>query len=1110
MSPTLGNSDASCNEALCRARNGPRLKRLKDNMVVERDEMVAEGPVRGVRRSSLIWRRIQWLVLGFLVLVLAAIGAVWLARKPIANNVVASELKKRGVQASYDLDRIGLRTQQVSNLVIGDPANPDLTARVALVQMRIKWDGSVEFYRIAARGVRLKGRVIGNKVSWGQIDKLLPAPTGKPFKLPNIVVDVADTTIALRTPFGPLGFALRGRGNLSGGFKGNLAASAPRLTTGSCRLEGMRAFVSVAIEARRPRVVGPLGAQSFTCPTSRLALSAPRMDIDSTFSEAFGSFAGKGRLSMASLVAGVNGLAAVNSNLTFTGSPTDIGGAIDLSARQARLAQILADRTNIKGRYRLDARRGALTLVGDYGASRVQIAPSLVAGITAPLGSAKGTPLEPIAAALVRAIGGAARSFDVAGGLSVVNRRGGGGVRLGSARARSTGGAAINVSGGDGVTYYWASGRLRVDGDIAMQGGGLPTARIALRQPRSGGPMSGTARVAPYAAGGSRIALAPISFAPRVDGWTQVSTIAVLDGPLGRGRVTGLRIPIDGRFGAGGALVFGQGCIDARFATLQIGALRLGATRLPLCPTGPAILSRRPGGAVQFGVATRNIQVRGRLGASPFALNAANARMLGQRDFEADGLALRLGQNDAPVLINATAVRGTFAGSGISGTFAGAKGKVGRVPLDVSDASGKWRFYDSDLTIDGGMTVADAVAPAKFYPLRSDNMHFTLSNGLIRATGTLKHPASGTRVAEVTVDHRLSNGVGRALLDVPGIRFGQGLQPEELTRLTEGVVALVTGNLRGQGRIAWAGRGAVRSTGEFTISDTDLAARFGPVTGLNTTVRFTDLLGLETAPGQVATVKTINPGILVENGVVRYSLLPDRLVRVERGEWPFMGGQLLLQETILNFNRPTAKRLTFEVVGLDAKTFVDTMGFKEIGATGVFDGVLPMIFDENGGRIVGGRLDSRPGGGTLAYNGVVNKANIGMMGGLVFDALRDLRFASMIIRLDGLLDGEFATRLTVEGVGLGNTSTQRLIRSINRIKFKFNVSIKGPFRALIATAKSFRDPQDVISGALPRPLKDVPGIAVQVRRIEELSTQTQIPVDEQVTVSTKPEPETPQ
>jgi hypothetical protein len=258
----------------------------------------------------------------------------------------------------------------------------------------------------------------------------------------------------------------------------------------------------------------------------------------------------------------------------------------------------------------------------------------------------------------------------------------------------------------------------------------------------------------------------------------------------------------------------------------------------------------------------------------------------------------------------------------------------------------------------------------------------------------------------------------------------------------------------------------------------------------------------------VLNIKSINPGILVENGVIRYQLLPNQLVKVERGEWPFMGGRLILQETILNFNRPTAKRLTFEVVGLDANTFVSAMGFKEIGATGVFDGVLPMIFDENGGRIVGGRLDSRPGGGSLAYNGTVNKANLGMMGNIAFNALRDLRFRSMIIRLDGDLAGEFAARLAIEGVALGqSTKTQRIIRGLlSKIPMKLNVSITGPFRALIATAKSMNDPRQVIGDVLPRPLGDVPGIVTEVRRVEEQQTQTQTPPAEQVTTSPPPNP----
>ena len=1046
-----------------------------------------------------VWRITRLGLIVVLVLALAALAAVWMFRRPLAERVLADELRSRGVQASYTIDRVGLRTQQVSNLVIGDPANPDLTARRAVIQVRIKWDGGIEVYRVAARGVRLKGRFIGNKVSWGQIDKLLPAPSGKPFTLPNLVVDLKDATIALATPYGPLGFALEGRGNLSGGFRGKLAVVAHALRPGACRLDQFRGVVKVGVDARRPHVEGPIGATRFTCPASNLMLGEPRMAVDSRFSEAFDSFDGTGRLSLASFQAGANGLAGVNSNLSFKGTPTQILGRINLSAKQARLAQILAQRTRFDGRYRLDAQRGALVLVGDYAGNRVAVAPSLLAGLTDPLRSAQETPLEPIANAVANAITAAGRNFDVAGSLRLVNQRGGGGVRIESANVRSASGGRIAVSGGDGISYYWPGNRLRIDGNIATAGGGLPSARVALSQPRSGAPMSGTADIAPYSAGGAKLTLATVRFTGASDGWTRVSTIALVDGPFSGGRVIGLRLPIAGRFGSGGALRFGEGCIDSSFVRLTLGSLRLGPTRLPLCATNGAILMRAPGGKLGIGVASRNLRLRGALGTSPFALDATQARLIGGNDFDLTGVRARMGRPEAPVLVNARLLKGSFSGSGINGNFGGGDAVIGKVPIAITEMSGKWRLKGGDLTIGGGLTASDSADPPKFYPLRSDNVQFTLADAKIRATGTLNHPASGTRVTDVSIEHDLANGAGTALLDVPGISFGQALQPEELTRLTEGVIALVRGAIRGQGRIAWSGDGSVTSTGEFTTDDTDLAASFGPITGLAGTIRFTDLLGLETAPGQSLTLATVNPGILVENGVVRYQLLPGQLVKIERGEWPFMGGQLILQETILNFGRDAPRRLTFEVVGLDAKTFVDSMGFNEIGATGTFDGVLPMIFDDEGGRIVGGRLDSREGGGTLAYNGVVNRANLGTFGGMAFDALRDLKFKSMIIRLDGYLDGEFATRLTVEGVGLGNTSTQRLIRSINKIPFKFNVTIRGPFRALIATAKSFRDPTNTIEPALPRPLKDVPGIVVETRRSEETQQQTQTPVDEKVT-----------
>ena len=1050
-------------------------------------------------------RRLRNALIAIAVVVTVALASLWSARRPIANNVLANEMKNRGVQASYRLDRIGLRTQEISNIVIGDPARPDLTARYAQVQMRIQWNGSVQVYRIVARGVRLRGRLVPGKVSWGQVDKLLPPPSGKPFRFPDVSVDLADTTVALTSRYGVLGVAVEGAGNLTGGFKGRVAAVSPRLAPGKCALVGMRASLALAIESRRPHAVGPITATRFDCPQSRIALVAPRMEVDTWFSEAFESFEGKGRMAIQSLTAGDNGLAALNGNLTFIGNPEAARGDVNLAAQRARLGTIYADRTRLKGKYLLGAATGVVALVADYEANSAALAPSMTAGLTGPLESARPTPLGPIATAIANAITRTSRGFDAVGTMRLVIAPGNGAARIVTAEVRGPAGARARVSGGDGVTYYWPSGRIRVDGLIETQGGGLPTARVQIDQPRGGGPMSGVATIAPYSAGGARLALAPVRFAAARDRATMVDTIVLLDGPFSGGRVRSLRVPINGRLGANGGFAFGRGCIDTRFSALQAGSLVLGPTRLPLCPIGPAILYQNPGGPLVIGASVNRPRLAGRLGQSPVLITAANAQMVGHGgEFSANAMAMRLGQSDAPILLNANRVQGSFDKRGVGGTFAGADAVIGRVPLLLSDAGGKWRVVEGDLAVDGALTLADRAEQPRFYALRSDDARITLADGMIRANGSLKHPASGTRITDVVIEHRLSNGVGEAALDVPGIRFGEGLQPEELTRLTEGIIALVQGTVSGRGRIAWSGT-KVTSSGDFTTANLDLAAPFGPITGMSGTIHFDNLLGLTTPPGQVMAVKSINPGILVENGVIRFQLLPDQMVKVERGEWPFMGGTLILQETILNFGKPTAKRLTFEVVGLDARTFVQTLGFKEIEATGTFDGVLPMIFDEEGGRIVGGRLDSREPGGSLAYNGVVNKANLGMMGNIAFDALRDLRFRSMIVRLDGDLAGEFATRLTIDGVALGQTGTQKIVRGLlKRLPLKLNVSIIGPFRALIATAKAFRDPRTIISDVLPRPLDEVPGIVTEVRRREEEQSQTQAPVDQKIEATPQP------
>jgi translocation and assembly module TamB len=1044
--------------------------------------------------------------LALLLLLIVALALAWVSRRQIATNFLESEFESRGVQATYHLDRVGLRTQQVSNLVIGDPEKPDLIAKYAQVEVRLKWNGSFEIYRIVARGVRLRGRLVGGKVSWGQIDKLLPPPSGKPFELPDFALDIADSSISLATPFGPFGIAIEGNGKLTGGFKGRVAAVSPRVVPGRCEMTNMRTYLAVDVVARRPHAIGPLTVDRLSCPASRFEIVKPRFDVDTRFDEAFTNYDGKGRMAIERLTAGENGLAAFVGDLTFNGNPEATYGTLKLSAQRSRLATIFADRTRLEGKYRLGITGGTAIMVGDYAAESATLDPSAIAGVTGPLLAAKSTPIGPIATSIANAISQTTKTFNAAGKLRMVNFPGGGAIRIEDADARGANGGRVRISGGDGITYYWPASRVRIDGLIQTTGGGLPTGRILLRQPRNGAPMSGEARFAPYTAGGQRLALEPIRFAAARDGSTAVSTIAQLDGSFPDGRVRGLRLPLSGRFGANGSWAIGNACAEVRWGFFQMGSVQFGAGRLPVCPIGSAMLSQAPGGSMRAAAVINRPNLTGRLGNTPMRVAAASARIL-DKNFEASAFALRLGKSETPIVFDANRVRGTFSGSGISGTFAGANSTIGNVPLALSEGEGTWKIYNGEVTVDAGMMVSDRAPEPRFYPLRGDGIRLTIADDWVRASGILKHPASGTRVTDVNIEHRLSTGIGNATLDVPGLTFGPGLQPDELTRLTEGVIALVNGTITGRGRINWDGSGSVTSTGDFSTANLDLAAPFGPVTGLSGTIHFDDLLRLTTPPGQTLTMKSINPGILVENGVVRYQLLPDQLIKIERGEWPFMGGTLILQETVLNFARPTAKRLTFEVVGLDAKTFVESLGFAELQAEGVFDGVLPMIFDENGGRIVGGRLDSRPGGGSLKYNGVVNKANLGMMGGIAFDALRDLRFRSMIVRLDGDLAGEFATRLAIDGVALGQTGTQKIIRGLlKRIPLKMNVTIRGPFRALIATAKAFRDPRTIISDVLPQPLDQVPGIVTEVRRREEDQTQTQTPPSETVTTTPTPPP----
>lgn len=996
---------------------------------------------------------------------LAAMIGVWTQRHGIAENFVEAELAKRDVEASYIIDQIGFGTQRLTDLVIGDPARPDLVADWVEVQTSIDL-GGIEVTGIRAGQVRLRGRLVDGKLVLGEIDKMLPPPSGKPFALPDINADVADARMRLETPYGLVGVKLAGAGRLNDGFSGRAAAVSERLEIGNCIGERVATTAAITIEDARPTLNGPLRAASFGCGETQARFV--EIALNATLGEALDRWQGNARVQVQRASMGAQRVDGVAGTVSFSGSAQATTGAVDLASRGFAVEGVSGSALSVDGRYQAGTR--GLTWQGGVGARGASLAPASIRRIASSLSAAQGTPVAPLAVELGRALVAAGRRFDLTSEIEALLVGGEGAFRLARLDANAASGARATVSDGQGVRYRWggdARPGMTLDGLLTLAGGGLPQGVVRVSQAAPFAPVTGTAILSPYAANGAALAMTPVDFSATADGRTRITTRATLSGPFSAGRVDGLVMPIDARGGGGTALTINPGCVPVAFQRLEVSALTLDPSRMTVCPEGAAMV-RVDGSTLGGGMRIANTRLGGRLGSNPVTIAAQSARyFLADKRFALTGVETRLGDSERVSRLDIATLDGRVAGGRIDGAYAEASGQIGNVPLLLSEAVGDWSLAGGLLSVGGALMVADAAPDPRFVPLRGENVALTLRGNDIRATGLLIHPDKRVKVADIDIIHDLGAGAGEANLDVTGITFSDDFQPEELTRLTFGVIADVQGSVAGDARIAWS-PDAVTSTGTFATEKMDLAAAFGPVEGISGKIEFTDLLNLVSAPNQSAVIAVVNPGIAVENGIVRYQLVGDQRVQVLGGEWPLAAGKMILEPTLLDFSQTTERRMTFRVEGVDAAQFVQQFEFDNLLVTGIFDGELPMIFDENGGRIEGGRLTARDGGGNVAYVGEISQENLGTWGNFAFDALKSLDYENLTINIDGPIAGEMVTAIRFAGVSQGEGASSNFItKRLARLPIIFNLRVKAPFRQLLDSVRSYYDPTRLIERNLP-------------------------------------------
>lgn len=1019
------------------------------------------------------------------------LGGLWIARAPLAENLIERELAARHVRMGYRIVTIGPRTQRIEDIVLGDPRNPDLTAK--WVELDIALGGFMPTVgAVRAGGVRLKGSLHDGQIALGELDKFLGKGGSTETRLPDVDVQLDDARASILTDYGALGIVVGGAGNLRDGFDGRGVAAMPAVRIAGCGARHMLADLRIRMRNGAPRVTGPVTATTLACPQGALAMAEPRIKVDTRIDSKFASVDGSARLSAKALRMTDMTLSTVDAPFSLKASARSFSGEGRIGGQTLSGAGLIAGPSTLAFRFNGDVPRSVADVTGDLSLQ------DLAARGRDPLArvavSVAGTPVAPLVARLARAVRDAGRSNRLTARIALQNRGQGGNATLSDVHFAAASGARLDMPAGSRGSLYWPDGRVSLDGPVTMGGGGLPDARLSVDR-ASRGTASGQLVVAPYRGDGrsdSRLALAPVRFAFGSNGAVRIATHVTLDGPLADGAVRGLSLPLAATMGMDGRFALDPGCVPIRWSHVRVSTLSLDPAALRLCPeTGRSLLRGETGG-IAGGARLSNVALTGRLGSNPLTLRAADfafAMKAGQPGFRAGAIEARIGGAEAPVILGAGSLDGRTGAKGVLGRFVEGHGRIGSVPLALTDMAGGWRFAGGALTVDGHLRVADTAAEARFNPVAVPDATLTLADGRISAGGHVRHPTQGEAFARVDIGHILATGEGYARFALEGLRFDSALQPDDITPLALGVVANVDGLVTGRGEIRWTGS-AVTSTGSFSTTDMKLAAAFGPVEGLSTTLNFTDLLAMETAPGQVATIKAINPGVLVNDGRVQYRLLPGSRARIEGGEWPFAGGRLTLLPSTMDFDAKGARHLIFRVAGLDAGAFINTMELKNLSATGTFDGLLPMTFDAGGGRIEAGILVARQEGlppllvesaqgltvpcdparqaGTLSYVGDVSNAEMGAYGKMAFDALKKLRYKCLTILLDGAIDGEFLTRIAINGVNQGSEESRRsaLLRPFLGLPFLFNVRIEAPFRGLLNTYQSFVDPSALIRGSL--------------------------------------------
>lgn len=278
----------------------------------------------------------------------------------------------------------------------------------------------------------------------------------------------------------------------------------------------------------------------------------------------------------------------------------------------------------------------------------------------------------------------------------------------------------------------------------------------------------------------------------------------------------------------------------------------------------------------------------------------------------------------------------------------------------------------------------------------------------------------GLSFLKLSGEHAPDSGDGILKVQVVPLRFlPAGLQPSALSPIFDSFND-VSGLFSASAQVEWSKQGIRNSRGSVKLQNVSFAHDVAKVSDLNASLNLNNLLSPSSPPGQAITVRSIDPGVPLENLLVSYQIqrqiaeLPR--IAVEKMQFSMMDGKVSLEPTVID---PASVRseIPMHIDNINLADFFDLIRVEGLTGSGYLDGTIPIALEGGQVLITNGHLAAKTPGIIRFKSEKASQllADTGEEMNSLLQAMQNFHYRELSLNLDKSITHDLIAKLSLLG-----------------------------------------------------------------------------------------------